>query len=114
MGRPAAGQLVTPLLREIWGWHEVRGQTEDGGSETRAPAGEAGGAGPSWAHAQVSWGHAWAGVLGRSQVLPLTPAVGAPLGSVGLRLAGSGPGTRPCTWLPAAPIGTCAEPAQVQ
>lgn len=111
------GGPESKLPRETWGWASDSGsngrlRVKDQGSQW-----EVRGAGPSWDHTQVSWGHVGAGVLGsrRGRCPGVGPFAAADLGgwwSLGQgqpQACGSGPEARPPTWPPDAP-GQCCPP----
>lgn len=80
------GGPESKLPRETWGWGSDSGsngrlRVKDQGSQR-----EVRGAGPSWDHAQGSWGHVGVGILGWGHLLQLTVVAGGPRGRVGPKL----------------------------
>lgn len=80
-----AGELGIPVPKGSLGMSMRLGVCRRPGIRDQGTSVEAGGSGPSWDHAQVSWGHVWAGVLGWGPWLQLTLAVGSPPGQGGAR-----------------------------
>lgn len=80
------GGPESKLPRETWGWVSDSGSNRRLRVKDQGSQWEVGGAGPSWDHVQVSWGHVRVGILGSGHLLQLTLVAGGPRGRVGPKL----------------------------